>query len=124
MTSICLSYARGYDVGPFDLRCPAVPGPHGQRFRGLVWPRGDAIARADVPPGNSGHRRRTQAVSAGVGPKAAVSDYVRQEWQFALQADKAVTPVPQLGDYPLVPDELKLLHGEEFRDGAPTTSQG
>jgi hypothetical protein len=25
-----------------------------------------------------------------VGPKAAMSDYVRQEWQFALQADKAV----------------------------------
>ena len=23
-----------------------------------------------------------------VGPKAAVSNYVRQEWQFALQADK------------------------------------
>ncbi|GEM_PF-4834365 len=28
-----------------------------------------------------------------VGPKAGVSDYVRQEWQFALQADKAVTPI-------------------------------
>jgi len=28
-----------------------------------------------------------------VGPKAALSDYVRQEWQFALQADNAVTPL-------------------------------
>jgi hypothetical protein len=28
-----------------------------------------------------------------VGPKAAVSDYVRREWQFALQADRAVTPI-------------------------------
>jgi len=28
-----------------------------------------------------------------VGPKAALSDCVRQEWQFALQADKAVTPI-------------------------------
>jgi hypothetical protein len=26
-----------------------------------------------------------------VGPKAAVSDNVRPEWPFALQADKAVT---------------------------------
>src|SRR5260370_35810328 len=49
------------------------------------------------------------------GPKAAVSDYVRQEWQFALHADKAVIPVLQQGDYPLVPDELKLLHCEDFQ---------
>src|SRR5260370_11799471 len=53
-----------------------------------------------------------------VGPKAAESEYVRQEWQFALQADKAVTPILWQGDYPLVPDELKLLHSEDFRDDA------
>src|SRR5260221_6599398 len=51
-----------------------------------------------------------------VGPKAAMSDYVRQEWQFALHADKAVTPILRQGEYPLVPDELKLLHCEDFRD--------
>ena len=45
-----------------------------------------------------------------VGPKAALWDYMRQECQFALQADKAVTPIQRQGDYPLVPDELKLLH--------------
>jgi hypothetical protein len=28
-----------------------------------------------------------------VGPKAALSDYVWQEWQFALQADTALTPI-------------------------------
>jgi hypothetical protein len=28
-----------------------------------------------------------------VGPKAALSDNMRQEWQFTLQADKAVTPI-------------------------------
>jgi hypothetical protein len=28
-----------------------------------------------------------------VGPKAGLTEYVRQEWQFALQADKAVTPI-------------------------------
>jgi hypothetical protein len=32
---------------------------------------------------------------------------VRQEWQYALQADKAVTPILRQGDYPLDPDELK-----------------
>ena len=37
-----------------------------------------------------------------VGPKAVTSDYVRQEWQFALrEADKVVTPILRLGDYPL-----------------------
>src|SRR5437773_3342012 len=51
-------------------------------------------------------------------PKAALSDYVRQEWQFALQADKAVTPILRQGDYPLVPAELKLLHCEDFPDDA------
>ena len=38
--------------------------------------------------------------------------------QFALQADKAVTLILRQGDYPLVPDELKLLHREDFRDDA------
>jgi hypothetical protein len=28
-----------------------------------------------------------------VGPKAGLSDFVRQEWRFALQADKAITPI-------------------------------
>ena len=42
-----------------------------------------------------------------VGPKATLSDYVRQQWRFALQADKAVTPILRQGDYPLIPDELK-----------------
>ncbi len=58
-----------------------------------------------------------------VGPEAAQSDYVRQKWQFALQADKAITPILRQRVYPLVPDELRLLHGEDFRDDAPTASQ-
>jgi hypothetical protein len=29
------------------------------------------------------------------------------------RADKAVTPILRQGDYPLVPEELKLLHGED-----------
>ena len=34
-----------------------------------------------------------------VGPNAAVSDYELQEWQFALQADKVITPILRQGDY-------------------------
>ena len=68
------------------------------------------------------HQESQDAVAARerlvlvVGPKAAVSDDMRQEGPFALQADKAVTPILRQGDYPLVPDELKLLHCEDFRD--------
>src|SRR5262249_21210625 len=52
-----------------------------------------------------------------VGPHAAASVYVRQEWQFAwFEAEKVVTPILRLGDYATVPDELKLLHCEDFRD--------
>ena len=32
------------------------------------------------------------------------------------EADKVVTPILRLGDYSLVPDQLKLLHCEDFRD--------
>ncbi len=51
------------------------------------------------------------------GPKAALSDYVRAEWQFALECDHVVTtPILRLGDYDNVPGELSLLHCEDFRD--------
>lgn len=33
-----------------------------------------------------------------IGPKAAVSNYVRQEWQFELRADRAITPIRRQGD--------------------------
>jgi hypothetical protein len=54
------------------------------------------------------------------GPKAALSAYVREEWQFALECDHVVvTPILRLGDYETcVPGELSLLHCEDFRDDA------
>jgi len=53
------------------------------------------------------------------GPKAALSPYVRGEWQFALKYDHVVvTPILRLGDYERVPGELSLLHCEDFRDDA------
>ncbi len=50
-----------------------------------------------------------------VGLRAVTSEYVRQQWPLALQDDKDVTPILR-GNYPLVPDELRLLHAEDFRD--------
>ena len=50
-----------------------------------------------------------------IGPLAVTSDYVRAEWQYALVASKVVTPILRLGQYDLLPAELKNLHCPEFR---------
>src|SRR5690348_1418632 len=115
MPTIFLSYARGDDE-PFVERLYQA-----LRGRGLdVW-----WDRASMPSRLlTFHQEIRDAISARerlvlvIGPRAVSSDYVRQEWQFALQDDKVVTPVLRLGDYPLVPDELRLLHTEDFRDDA------
>ena len=54
-----------------------------------------------------------------LGPAAVKSDYVRAEWQAALVEGKAVTPVLRLGDYDLVPPELKNLHCPDVRATQP-----
>lgn len=52
-----------------------------------------------------------------VGPGAAASEYVSQEWRFAhFEAMKCVTPIIRLGGYDLLPEDLKLLHAEDFQD--------
>jgi len=61
-----------------------------------------------------------------VGPKAVASDYVTQEWRFAyFEADKCVNPIVRLDEvkpsgeridgYELIPEDLKLLHAQDFR---------
>ena len=52
-------------------------------------------------------------------PQAVKSEYVRQEWQYAwFDAEKVVTPILRLGDYPLPIPELALLHCEDLRNDA------
>jgi WD40 repeat protein len=53
-----------------------------------------------------------------VGPGALASDYVKAEWQWALEIGKAINPVLRIGDYPDIPDELRLLDTQDFRDDA------
>jgi tetratricopeptide (TPR) repeat protein len=53
-----------------------------------------------------------------IGPKAVASDYVVAEWQHAVTYGKAINPILRLDDFSLVPDELKSLHVEDFRDDA------
>ena len=63
-----------------------------------------------------------------VGPAAVRSRYVRQEWRWALELDKPVNPIVRLDGvradggkrdgYDLIPEQLKLIHSEDFRDDA------
>lgn len=58
-----------------------------------------------------------------VGPGAATSCYVKQEWEFALEACKVIVPILRLGsseassneDYQLIPAPLAGLHCPDFR---------
>jgi hypothetical protein len=116
MTTIFLSYGRGDDE-PFVWRLYEDLTACGFD----VW-----FDRVSMPSRRlTFHQEIRDAVAARdrlvlvVGPHAAASDYVRQEWQFAwFEADKVVTPILRLGDYPLVPAELKPLHCEDFRGDA------
>jgi hypothetical protein len=102
MTSVFLSYARGHDVEPFDPATSFVARLYCDlRAAGFgVW-----FDRQDMPARNlTFHQEIRDAIAARerlllvVGPKTVTSDYVRQEWQFALrEADKVVTPILRLG---------------------------
>ena len=126
MTSVFLSYARKDDE-PFVRRlCDDLTTAGFKvwfdrddlRSRGLTFHHElrDAITNCD-------------RVVLIVGPKAVGSEYVRQEWQYAwFDAEKVITPILRLNDqtadgqtidgYSIIPDELKLLHCEDFRDDA------
>src|SRR5437762_85683 len=121
MTSIFLSYARGDDGEPFDPATSFVDRLH----RDLTAAGFDVwFDRVSMPSRRlTFHQEIRDAIAARervllvVGPKAVASEYVRQEWQFAyFEAEKVVTPILRQGDFPLIPDELKLLHCEDSRD--------
>jgi len=126
MTSIFLSYARNDDEAfvhrlyadltnaGFDVWFDRVSMPSRQlTFHQEIR---DAIAV----------RERLLLV---VGPGVLISDYVAQEWRFAyFEAGKCVNPIVRLNGrgaggavidgYELIPEDLKLLHAEDFRDAA------
>src|SRR3954465_1073245 len=109
MTRIFLSYGRGDDVEPFDPGTSFLARLH----RDLtavgfgVW-----FDRVSMPSRRlTFHQEIRDAGAAadpavvGGGPHAVASDYVRQEWLFALEADKVVTPILRRCDYQIVPGE-------------------
>ena len=131
MTSVFLSYARGDDGEPFDPSTSFVARLHRDLTARWfdVW-----FDRVSMPSRNlTFHQEIRDAIAKCdrvllvIGPKAVTSEYVRQEWEFAyFEAEKVVTPILRLNGksadghiidgYSLIPDELKLLHCEDFRD--------
>ncbi len=113
---IFLSYARGDDE-PFVRRL----------YEDLTKAKFDVwFDRVNMPSrGLTFHQEIREAITQRdrlllvVGPQAVKSEYVRQEWQYAwFDAEKVVTPILRLGDYPLPIPELALLHCEDFRNDA------
>jgi hypothetical protein len=51
-----------------------------------------------------------------VGPGSGRSEYVRAEWQHALDECKVIVPVLRMGAYSAVPAALSELHSIDFRD--------
>ena len=114
MTTVFLSYARGDDEA-FAKRVYADLTNAGFE----VWRDRESLHSISL----TFHQQIKDAIHKQIdrmiyiaGPKAAVSDYVREEWKFALECDKPVIPVLRLGDYNIVPGELSLLHCDDFRD--------
>lgn len=112
---VFLSYARGDDE-PFVRRLHDDLTAAGF----TVWFDRDSL----MSRGLTFHQEIRDAIRCEVdrivyvgGPKAALSPYVKEEWQLGLQFDHVVvTPILRLGDYPEIPGELGLLHCEDFRD--------
>jgi hypothetical protein len=116
MSHLFISYARTDDE-PFAKRLCEDLTAHGiqvWRDREAMESRGrtflqeirDAIASAD----------RLLLV---IGPKAVQSDYVRVEWDQALNECSVITPILCLGDYSLTPPEISKLHCVDMRETRP-----
>ena len=98
MPRVFLSYARGDDGEPFDPAASFVARLHHDlTAAGFdVW-----FDHVSMPSrALTFHQEIRDAVAACdrlvlvVGPRAATSLYVRQEWQFAyFEAEKIVTPI-------------------------------
>lgn len=124
MTNIFLSYARGDDE-PFVMRLYKDLNDAGFNiwFDRVSMPSRQLTFLQEIRDAIAARQRLLLVI----GPQAVTSDYVTQEWQFAyFAANKCVNPIVRLdgvaGDgrkvdgYGLIPEDLKLLHAEDFRD--------
>ena len=107
LPSVFLSYARSDDE-PFVGRLRDAL--EGEGFQ-VWWDRASMRSRAlpfqqEIRDAIDAHDRTILIV----GPAAVRSDYVRAEWQYALAAEKVVSPVLRLGERAIIPAELRTLH--------------
>ena len=129
--SVFLSYARADDGEPYDPATSFAARLHADLTRaGLdVW-----FDRVSMPSRSLTFQQEIRDVIAArerllliVGPHAVMSEYVTQEWQFAYYAaNKCLNPIvrrdgrdphgARIDGYALIPEDLKLLHAEDFRD--------
>lgn len=121
MTRVFISYARGDDAA-FAQRLYADLTQAGF----AVWWDRESLHSVAL----TFHQQIKDAIHQQIdrliyiaGPKAAVSDYVREEWKFALECDKPVIPILRLGDFNLLPGELSLLHSDDFRNDGQYPAQ-
>jgi TIR domain len=125
MIKVFLSYARGDDE-PFVRRLYDDLKAHGFD----VW-----FDRVSMPSRQlTFFQEIRDAIAARdrlllvIGPKAITSEYVTQEWKNAFEMGKCVNPIVRLNGqrddggtvdgYALIPNELALIHTEDFRDDA------
>ena len=89
-----------------------------QRF--TVWPNRDDDDSAGLPFAQQTAEmiKECDSLILVLSPKSVASNYARHEWRFALEFDKPIFPILRLPDWSLVPDELKVLQCEDFRDDA------
>jgi hypothetical protein len=113
MPSVFLSYARADDADGF---VKSVHGALTEAGFNVWWDKASMPSRAltflhEIAVAIDAADRVLLIVS----PAALRSEYVRAEWQYALVADKVVTPVLRAGGFDLLPAELKGTHCEDVR---------
>ena len=123
MTTIFLSYSRGDDE-PFVKRLYEDLSARGFDvwFDRVSMPSRQLTFFQEIRDAIAAHERLLLVI----GPKARTSEYVTQEWKNALEMGKCVNAIVRLNGYrddggtidgyDLMPEELKLIHSEDFRD--------
>lgn len=111
--SIFLSYARGDDeIFVKRLRDDLIKTGIDVWFDQVSLPSRKLTFHQEI---KSAIQERQKMVYIS-GRMATISDYVREEWKFALECDKTVIPILRLGSQDDVPGELSLFQSIDFRD--------
>jgi hypothetical protein len=126
MISIFLSYARKDDEAFVQrLHADLTRAGFDVWFDRASMPSRQLTFHQEIRDAIAGHDRLLLVI----GPGVTTSDYVTQEWRFAyFESNKCVNPIvrldgrctngPAIDGYKLIPEDLQLLHAEDFRDDA------